>query len=597
MSFFIARAASRPLLVGLAGALGLWLGFPNNFVSVPILVLLYPCALAFLGLSAPGAGAAFRQGWLTGIVGGAGALYWLALPIHNVGGLPLSLAIPAALFATACVTSAGGLFALAAYLLRARSPLLNAVRLGLFWYILEAVYAQVLGFPWLPLSGALVVWPITVQAADLLGAYAVGGLWVMVALLCTLPSFPRPHMAQATSNTSGTEACSTSHLHAGDSTLLPPRKRTFSFAVAMWLLGLIMGYGHLQLQENPLITEPLATTPSATGTLGTESLATNPSTADPLADPLAGKSSATTLPAPRAFSVLFVEGNIDQNQKWLPTFQRRTVDLYLNLTQVALDARPSEKPLIIWPETALPFAFEANKLYTPRIRELAARSESYLLTGVPGLTQNAGQKNLVFNRALLLGPDGATHGYYDKEHLVPFGEYVPNWLNWEIFSALLQEVGIYHPGMASAPLKAGDLALGMLICYEGIFPWLAQARVADGATVLVDISNDGWFGDSPAPAQHLYLTALRGLEQNRWVLRGTNTGISAVMDARGRIVMRGEQFKAQALWGQAKTVHILSFYHAVAPWVLPIATLFFCILLLGGRPSPSTTHIRHAASE
>lgn len=141
-----------------------------------------------------------------------------------------------------------------------------------------------------------------------------------------------------------------------------------------------------------------------------------------------------------------------------------------------------------------------------------------------------------------------TIGHYDKEHLVPFGEYLPSWLNWGFLEALLQGVGVYETGTAVAPLRYENLALGMLICYEGIFPWLAQARVADGANILVDISNDGWFEDTPASRQHLYLTVLRALEQNRWILRGTNTGISVVVDPRGRLTARGGQFRAESLW-------------------------------------------------
>lgn len=111
-------------------------------------------------------------------------------------------------------------------------------------------------------------------------------------------------------------------------------------------------------------------------------------------------------------------------------------------------------------------------------------------------------------------------------HLVPFGEYVPEWLNWNFLADLLQEVGVYTPGRSAAPLVHEDLRLGMLICYEAVFPWLAQARVEHGANVLVDISNDGWFGRSPAALQHLYLASLRAVEQGRWLLRGTSSPAS-----------------------------------------------------------------------
>lgn len=211
-------------------------------------------------------------------------------------------------------------------------------------------------------------------------------------------------------------------------------------------------------------------------------------------------------------AVLFAEGNIDQNQKWVPAYQRRTVETYLRLTQAELARHPGEKPLIVWPETALPFNFDNNGILSALVRNLARQAQSPLLTGVPGFQYDAAGNMQVFNRALLLDPSGNTAGHYDKEHLVPFGEYVPEWLNWNFLADLLQEVGVYTPGRSAAPLVHEDLRLGMLICYEAVFPWLAQARVEHGANVLVDISNDGLVRPlaGGAPASVPRLPARRG---------------------------------------------------------------------------------------
>ncbi|MGE9986315.1 apolipoprotein N-acyltransferase [Desulfovibrio sp. SGI.169] len=522
--------SARGLPWGLAGALALWLGFPNDLLSLPPLALLWPVALVMLGLRAPDRMAALRRGWLVSLAGGAAALYWLALPVHNVGGLPWLLAVPCALFIAACLASAGGLFSLAAHVLRARPPLPLALLLALLWYLLEACYALALGFPWLPLAGALAVWPPLVQAADTLGAYALGGCWLLAALLC-LFSLPL-------ASPSG-----------------PPATRRFfprRLAAGLGLAALLLGYGAWRLHAHPFEASPA----------GADSMA-----------------------------VLFVEGNVDQNQKWLPAFQRQTVDLYLNLTRAGLAARPAADAaarqdagaLIVWPETALPFFFETRPSLAKLVRDMALTARSPLLFGAPGVERRPGQAEpLIFNRAFLLGPDGETVGHYDKEHLVPFGEYLPEWLNWGFLQALLQGVGVYEKGAATAPLRHGNLALGMLICYEGIFPWLAQARTADGANILADISNDGWFGNSPAARQHLYLTALRALEQNRWILRGTNTGISAVVDSRGRVTARGDQFQTGTLWARAGLTTAASAYHRLAPWLLPSAALLFCALLASG---------------
>jgi apolipoprotein N-acyltransferase len=139
-------------------------------------------------------------------------------------------------------------------------------------------------------------------------------------------------------------------------------------------------------------------------------------------------------------------------------------------------------------------------------------------------------------------------GFYDKEHLVPFGEYVPLG-EWLPLGKLVESVGDFSSGRNQRAPSIGDIALGVLVCYEGIFPELAQKRVEEGATLLVNISNDAWFGDSSAPWQHLQLSLLRAVEQGRWLARATNTGISLLADPQGRITARSGLFTEDAVTG------------------------------------------------
>lgn len=532
-------------LWALAGFLGLWLGFANDFVSLPPLVLLWPLALAALGLRAESAASALRQGWLVSLLGASAALYWLSLPVHDVGGLPWALAVPCAVFIAAGIALPGGVFALACRLGRGLAPWRLALALALFWYLLEYLAALVLGFPWLALAGALAAWPLLVQTADTLGAFGTGALWLWASLLAL---FALP--------------CLAGLADAGDAVLYQGRIGLGRICLgrlgaAVGILLLILAYGLWRLEAMPLASQPAG---------------------------------------PDSLEVLFVEGNVDQGQKWLPSMQAETVDLYCELTERGLaDLRAEQggeksagQPLVIWPETALPFFFQTHRL-GQRVRALAQRLDVPLLFGAPGVGREpvgkrASSDKEIFNRAFLLGPDGRLISWYDKEHLVPFGEYLPSWLDWPFLEALLQGVGVYSQGASSEPLRYGNLALGMLICYEGIFPQLAQERVADGANILADISNDGWFGGTPAPRQHLNLTVLRALEQNRWLLRGTNTGISAVVDTRGRLVASGPQFRAGTLAARARLCETPSRYHLLAPW-LPLATgLALCGLVFACRP-------------
>ncbi|MGE4298814.1 MAG: apolipoprotein N-acyltransferase [Desulfovibrionaceae bacterium] len=289
------------------------------------------------------------------------------------------------------------------------------------------------------------------------------------------------------------------------------------------------------------------------------------------------------IPETGSVQVRLVQGNIDQGRKWEPAYQQGTVNRYLTLSAQKTDAPRPE--LIVWPETAMPFYFQEINDMSRAVRNAAHQLDAMLVVGAPGY--RFGTRPGVyeyFNRAFLVGKDGVNEGVYDKEHLVPFGEYVPYGEYLTFIQKLTAGVGDFSPGAETAPLVpgarsghgAGDIALGTLICYETIFPELAQKRVADGANVLLNISNDAWFGRTAAPVQHLHLTALRAVEQGKYLIRATNTGISAIIDPRGRILAHTGLFRAQVLDARVGLVAQSTLYHRIAPavpWVLAGLTL------------------------
>lgn len=246
-----------------------------------------------------------------------------------------------------------------------------------------------------------------------------------------------------------------------------------------------------------------------------------------------------------AIIIAQAQGNIDQAQKWLPAKQLDTVKLYIRLSREAIRVAQKEygaRPgLIVWPETAMPFYFQQPSAMSRLIRDFCSLEEIPLLFGVPAKGVQLDSEDS-YNRVWLLDSAGADAGYYDKEHLVPFGEYIPKGLYVPFASEFLQGHG-FTPGNIKAPLSHGSSRLGVLICYEAIFPELAQARVEAGANLLVNVSNDAWFADSPAPHQHLQLSAMRCIEQGRYMIRSTNTGLSALIDPTGRVQGKGPLFK------------------------------------------------------
>jgi apolipoprotein N-acyltransferase len=194
--------------------------------------------------------------------------------------------------------------------------------------------------------------------------------------------------------------------------------------------------------------------------------------------------------------------------------------------------------LIVWPESPSPF-YTNDPLFRDAVSAMARQSGIWVVAGAIGITpvmHSGGESSQIFNSAALVDPQGEWVGRYDKVHLVPFGEYLPFPQVFAFAGGLTREVGEFQRGASRSPLEAGGEQLGMFICYESIFPDEVRQGPLQGAQVLVNISNDGWYGDSGAWKQHLQQTQMRAIENGRWLLAGTNTGMTASIDPYGRIV-------------------------------------------------------------
>ncbi len=238
-----------------------------------------------------------------------------------------------------------------------------------------------------------------------------------------------------------------------------------------------------------------------------------------------------------------VQGNIDQSEKWLPEFQQRTIDSYEKLS---LEAARAEPDLIVWPETAVPLFFQDRSQLSRRIMSIPRLTQADLLFGSPAYVESDNEVNYT-NRAYLLSVENNAILTYDKVHLVPFGEYVPLQRLLPFVNRLVPAAGDFVPGDQIAPLGSDLYSAGVLICYEAVFSNLARSQVRKGADILVNLTNDAWFGKTSAPFQHFSMSVFRAVETRLPLVRAANTGISAFIDAKGRVMVKGDLFRELVL--------------------------------------------------
>jgi len=239
--------------------------------------------------------------------------------------------------------------------------------------------------------------------------------------------------------------------------------------------------------------------------------------------------------------VAVLQGNIEQGVKWSREWYERTLGVYEDLSRRAAEQGAE---LIVWPETAVPGVIDTDTRNTERFSELARETDAAFVLGAVGLeTREDGEPLRVYDSAFLVDARGVFTGRYDKSHLVPFGEYIPF---QDLLAGFLRAIarGIAAVGVNSGPgprpveldlPRSGRLTAGVPICYELIFPDVVRRFVRDGAEMLLAITNDAWYGHTGAPYQFLAITALRSAEPRVWTARAANTGVSAIIDAQGRV--------------------------------------------------------------
>jgi len=513
-------------LILLAATTGILLPycFPRYDLGLLAWGALIPLHIALDGLSRRRQ--AFWLGWLAGIICSTGIMSWVVTAMNTYGKVPLVFSYGIMLLLTAYLGLYVGIYSAGVVWFRMLMPRYGLFAAPCLWVTLELLRTYVLsGLPWSLLGYSQYRQLDVIQIADHLGVYGVSFLIVL-------------------SNVALAE-------------------------LYLWLMPLFRGFRPARLPWELVTTAAMLVSLSwaySTSLIASETM----------------EHSKATL------QVGVVQPNIDQAVKWDQAFREETLRRYDHLTEsfgYGVD-------LVVWPEAATPFIYEREPVYQLQLVAMANRASAALLFGSPAVRFDQERKPFLLNSAYLLSPDGELLGRYDKQHLVPFGEYIPLKSSLLFFlEKMVEGIGDFQAGpgptILSFQLKESDgvaparrVKFGVVICYEVIFPDLVRRIAGSGAEFLVTITNDAWFGDSSAPAQHFSMVVFRSVENHLAFARAANTGISGFIDPFGRIIVASPTFTQTALQAEIPVRQTKTFYSRhgdVFAYGCMLISLLFCL--------------------
>lgn len=297
------------------------------------------------------------------------------------------------------------------------------------------------------------------------------------------------------------------------------------------------------------------------------------------------------LEAGSALTVGVVQASIPQDQKWESALLQSNIDRHLALSHAAASRGAK---LVVWPESAIGYELDLYPEVLSRIADLTSREGVFLLAGNDDRERDSSGHVRSFVGAKLVSPEGRIDMRYRKMRLVPFGEYlpIPTFVSRVLsVERLVESVSDFTPGETPTTAPVFGLSVGAFICYEAIFPSLVRRFPMNGAQVLFNLTNDGWYGTSAAPYQHYAMARFRAVENHRFLVRAANTGISAIIDPFGREIVKSELMEQRALVGDVRAISEITFYarHGdVFAWlVLAVTTVATILAAFFGRPTPS----------
>lgn len=554
------------------GIVGIFLGFANPFIQIPFLVLLYPFSLYILAHSSNNY---FRDTLLMGILGFGASFYWIAVTIHIYGAVPYVLAFFVPFVVGLYFALYGSLLAVFTRKILFASPVLKCVILGLLWYFIEYFRGFFLtGFSWFTLSSAFSVMPTMIQGASLIGAYALSGLFALVAFF-----FAEFYLVSYQVDFQGKRPISQFSQYSikyGGMLIL----------ICVYWFGSVYlnqqnkNYGEYSIAAQEIMHKKVNVPYNV--------VHSNPS--------IVGEIKHSLIKSNKEFenTVLFtlVQGNISQNVKWSKLFQQDSINKFLRLTLETEDflqknALSTQENIFIYPETAFPITSYHHPDLYEQIRKTA--KDKIMVYGIPYYVDKK------YYNSIEMINHGQFMGRYSKEHLVPFGEYLPPLPLPQFFTDFLAQYGgVFSVGennnkaialnindtQGNTQKNKQEIKIGSLVCYEAIFPEIARESVLQGANFFVNISNDAWYDKTSAPYQHLQLSLMRAVENGVYMLRASNTGVSAVIDKFGQILATTDLFTDETLSIVLPVEnHKKTFYTNYASYIL-WGAMIICIGLL-----------------
>ncbi len=278
--------------------------------------------------------------------------------------------------------------------------------------------------------------------------------------------------------------------------------------------------------------------------------------------------------------ISIIQGNIEQDVKWNPMYQRMVIDTYSDLTREAVADSPDPLDLIVWPETSMPFLYSSDSGRRQALLDLQAETGTPMLIGVMDRRVDKEEGGEFYTNTAALIDKGRTVSLYDKTHLVPFGEYVPMRGLLFFINKLVPDIGEYRPGKELKRSSISQGEFGTLICYEIIFPNLVRRYFKDGGDFIVNITNDAWFGRTPGPFQHFSMAVFRAIENRKPVIRAANTGISGFITSDGKITSTKRLFERTILTEDILTDTTRTFYSRLGDMFIYLCTILTIIILI-----------------